>query len=44
MDFLLRGWHSVIISDVLEEIRSAILVLAKDKQKVCKFIKKYVKI
>jgi predicted CoA-substrate-specific enzyme activase len=33
MDFLLRGWHSVIISDVLEEIRSAILVLAKDKQK-----------
>jgi len=32
MDFLLRGWHSVIISDVLEDIRSAILVLAKDKE------------
>lgn len=45
IDFLLRAWQSVIISDVLEEVRSAILVLAKDKtkgievyQKVCKDI------
>ncbi|WP_341877009.1 acyl-CoA dehydratase activase [Defluviitalea saccharophila] len=45
MDSLLRAWHSVIISDVLEEIRSAVLVLAKDQRKgmkvfedVCKMI------
>jgi len=33
IDSLLRAWHSVIISDVLEEIRSAVLVLAKDQKK-----------
>ena len=45
MDSLLRAWHSVIISDVLDEIRSAVLVLAKDQRKgmkvfedVCKMI------
>ncbi|NLK21639.1 MAG: CoA activase [Epulopiscium sp.] len=32
VDFVLRAWHSVIISDILEEIRSAILVLSKDKE------------
>ncbi len=31
--FVLRAWHSIIISDTLEEIRSAILVLAEDQEK-----------
>lgn len=31
VSFILRCWHSVIISDIFEEIYSAILVLATDK-------------
>ncbi|NPV90138.1 MAG: CoA activase [Firmicutes bacterium] len=31
--FTLRGWHSVVISDVLENIYSALLVMARDRDK-----------
>lgn len=34
--FLLRGWQSIILSDILEEIYSGILVIAKDKRKALK--------
>jgi predicted CoA-substrate-specific enzyme activase len=37
--FILRGWQSVIISDILEEIYSAILVLSKDKEKALNIYK-----
>lgn len=43
MDSILRAWHSVIISDVLEEIRSSILVLAKDNKKGMEIFKEVCK-
>lgn len=36
VQFILRAWRSVIISDVLDEIYSAILVLAEDKENALK--------
>ncbi len=32
-DFALRAWQSVIISDILEEIHSAVLVLSEDRER-----------
>lgn len=31
--FTLRGWHSLIISDVLENVYSALMVMARDREK-----------